>query len=49
MTADEARQVLEDAERKRLEEFQAKLQALLEEYNVTLQVTQQIIVTPNAH
>ena len=48
MTPEEARRVLQEEQQKRLEEFQAELDALLKKYNVTLQVQQNIVVIPNA-
>jgi len=48
MTPDEARKVLEDEQRKRLEEFQKELDALLKKYGVTLQVQQNIVAVFNA-
>ena len=48
ITPEQARQVLEDEQRKRLEEFQRKLEALCKEYNVTLQVQQNIVAVFNA-
>jgi len=44
MTPDEARKVLEDEQRARLAEFQRKLEALLKEYGVRLEVQQIISV-----
>ena len=48
MTPEQARQVLEDEQRRKLEEFQAKLNALCQEYGVTLQVQQNIVAVFNA-
>ena len=48
MTPEQARQVLEDEQRRKLEEFQAKLTALCQEYNVSLQVQQNIVAVFNA-
>jgi Zn-dependent peptidase ImmA (M78 family) len=48
ITSEQARKVLEDEQRKRLEEFQQKLEALCKEYNVSIQVQQNIVVVPNA-
>jgi len=48
ITPEQARQVLEDEQRRKLEEFQAKLNALCQEYGVTLQVQQNIVAVFNA-
>ena len=48
VTPEQARQVLEDEQRRKLEEFQAKLNALCQEYGVTLQVQQNIVAVFNA-
>ena len=47
-TPEDARKVLEDEQRRKLEEFQTKLNALCQEYNVTLQVQQNIVAVFNA-
>ena len=47
-TPEQARQILEDEQKRKLEEFQAKLTALCQEYNVSLQVQQNIIAVFNA-
>jgi len=48
ITPKQARQVLQEEQQKRLEEFQAKLQELCQEYGVTLQVQQNIVAVFNA-
>ena len=48
MTPEQARQVLEDEQKRKLEEFQTKLTALCQEYGVTLQVQQNIVAVFNA-
>ena len=48
MTPEDARKVLEDEQQRKREEFQAKLNALCQEYNVTLQVQQNVVAVFNA-
>jgi len=48
MTPEQARQVLEAEQKRKLEEFQTKLTALCQEYGVTLQVQQNIVAVFNA-
>jgi len=47
VNADEARQVLEDERRERLEACQAALNALLAEYGCSIQVQHTIVVVEN--
>jgi len=48
VTPEQARQVLEAEQKRKLEEFQAKLDALCKEYGVVLQVQQNIVAVFNA-
>jgi len=48
VTPEQARQVLEAEQKRKLEEFQTKLTALCQEYGVTLQVQQNIVAVFNA-
>jgi len=48
ITPEQAREVLEAEQKRKLEEFQQKLTALCQEYGVTLQVQQNIVAVFNA-